>query len=83
MIQPHEKVCTGIDHLNGIIQKHIQRGNLLTDETKIAKLKEALEIPSLNQLWSTISMHPNPTHAKIVATSKGYDNGAAESKFSY
>ena len=34
--------CTGIDHLNGIIQKHIQRGNLPTDEVKLAKLKEAL-----------------------------------------
>ena len=47
MIQPDEKVCTGIDRLNGIIQKLIQRGNPPTDEAKLAKLKETLEILSV------------------------------------
>ena len=42
--QPDEKVCTGIDWLNGIIQKPS------TDASKLAKLKEALEIPYLYHL---------------------------------
>ena len=66
-------MCTGIDRLNGIIQKLIQRGNPPTDEAKLAKLKEALEIHSLNQLWLTISLRNNPTYAEIVATCKRYD----------
>ena len=28
-----------------------ERGNLPADEAKLPKLKEALEIPPLNQLW--------------------------------
>ena len=52
VIQPDEKVCTEIDRLNGIIQKLIQLWkSTSTDEAKLAKLKETLEIPSLNQLW--------------------------------
>ena len=73
VIQPDEKVCTGIDRLNGIIQKLILRGNPPTDEAKLAKLKEALEVNSLNQLWLTISLRTNPTYAEIVATCKRYD----------
>ena len=73
VIQPDEKVCIGIDRLNGIIQKLIQRGNPPTDEAKLAKLKEALDIPSLNQLWLTISLRTNPTYAEIVATCKRFD----------
>ena len=66
MTQPDEKICAGIDRLNGIIQKLIQRGNLPTDEAKLAKFKKALEIPLLNQLWLTTSLRPNPTYAEIV-----------------
>ena len=80
VIQPDEKVCTGIDRLNGLIQKLIQRGNPPTDEAKLAKLKEALEIPSLNQLWLTISLRTNPTYAEIVATCKRYDNAIEQQR---
>ena len=73
IIQPDEKVCTGIDRLNGIIQKMTQHGQSPTDAAKLAKLKEALEIPSLNQLWLTISLKVNPSYADIVSTCKRYD----------
>ena len=43
VIQPDKKVCTGIDRLNGIIQKLTQLGQSPTDASKLAKLKEALE----------------------------------------
>ena len=36
VIPPDEKVCIGIDRLNGIFQKLIQRGNPPTDEAKLA-----------------------------------------------
>ena len=60
VIQPDEKVYTGIDRLNGIIQKLTQLGQPLTDASKLATLKEALEIPSRNQLWLTISLKADP-----------------------
>ena len=46
VIQPDEKVCTGINRLNGIIQKLTQLGQPPTNASKLAKLKKALEIPS-------------------------------------
>ena len=73
VIQPGEKVCTGIDRLNGIIQKMTQHNQPPTPEARLSKLKEALEIPSLNQLWLTISLKINPTYDEIVATCKRYD----------
>ena len=61
LIQPKEKVCTEIDRLNWIIQKMTQHGQPPTPEALISKLKEALEIPSLKQLWQTIILMINPT----------------------
>ena len=80
IIQPDEKVCTGIDRLNGIIQKMTQHGQAPTDAAKLAKLKEALEIPSLNQLWLTISLKDNPSYADIVSTCKRYDKAMEQQR---
>ena len=63
-ILPDEKVCSGIDRLNGILQKMTQHGQPPTTEARLAKLKEALEIPLPNQLWLTISLCANPTYDK-------------------
>ena len=73
-------MCTGINRLNGIIQKLIQRGNPPTDEAKSTKLKEALDIPSSNQLWLTISLRSNLTCAEIVPTSKRYDKATEQQR---
>ena len=51
-----------------------------TDEAKLAKLKNALEIPSLNQLWLTISLRPDPTYAEIVGTCKRYDKAMEQQR---
>ena len=72
IIQPDQKVCTGI------IQKLTQLGQSPTDASKLAKLKEALEIPSLNQLWLTISLKADPTYAEIVTTCKRYDKAVEQ-----
>jgi hypothetical protein len=53
-ILPSEKVSTGIDRLNGIVQKLAQHGRAPTAEAKLAKLKEALEIPKLEQLFGSV-----------------------------
>jgi hypothetical protein len=37
VILPDEKVCTGIDRLNGIVQKLIQHGQPPTEATKLSK----------------------------------------------
>ena len=73
VIQPGEKVCTGLDRLNGIIQKMRQHNQPPTPEAQLSKIKEALEIPSLSQLWMTISLKINPTFEQIVAICKRYD----------
>ena len=70
---PGEKVSTGIDRLNGIVQKLTQHGRAPTVEAKLAKLKEALEIPTLQDLWISIALMDNPTYAGVVATCKRYD----------
>ena len=80
MILPEEKVCTGIDRLNGIVQKMTQHGQPPTAEARLAKLKEALEIPSLNQLWLTISLRANPTYDEIVGTCKRYDKAMEQQR---
>ena len=56
-----------------IIQKLTQLGQPPTDALNLAKLIEALEISSLNQLWPTISLKADPTYAEIVTTCKRYD----------
>ena len=73
VILPEEKVCTGIDRLNGIVQKLDQHGQPPTAAAKLSKLKEALQIPTLEQLWLTISLQENPTYNEIVAMCKRYD----------
>ena len=40
IIPPGEKVCIGIDRLNGIVQKITQLGQPPTDASKLAKLKK-------------------------------------------
>ena len=61
-ILPDEKVCSGIIRLNEIMQKSTEHGQPSTAEARLVKLKEAPEIPSLNQLWLTISLRANPTY---------------------
>ena len=70
IILPDEKVCTGIDRLKGIVQKMIQHGQPSTAKARLAKVKEALEIPSLNQVWLTISLRANPTYDVVVGACK-------------
>ena len=77
VILPDEKVCTGIDRLAGIVQKLSQHGHAPSNASKLAKLKEALEIPPLEQLWMTISLCDNPTYEEIVAMCKRYDKAKA------
>jgi hypothetical protein len=67
-ILPGEKVTKGIDRLNGIVQKLSQHGRGPTIDSKLAKLKEALEIPELKTLWVNIALF-----AEVVATCKRYD----------
>ncbi len=74
VILPEEKVCTGIDRLNGIIQKMTQHGQPPTEAARLSKLKEALKAqPSLNQLWMTISLREDMSFNDVVATCKRYD----------
>ena len=74
VIKPEEKVCTGIDRLNGIVQKLTQHDQLPTDAAKLSKLKTALEkVPLLNQLWLTVSLSAYMTYDEVVATCKRYD----------
>ena len=80
-ILPDKKVCTGIDRLNGIVQKMTQHGQPPTAKVGLAKLKkEALEIPLLNQLWLTISLRANPTYNEIVGTCKWYDKAMEQQR---
>ena len=55
-------MCTGIDRLNGIVQKLTQHGLAPTPEARLAKLNQAPQIPSLEQLWLTISLREDPTY---------------------
>ena len=80
IIQPDEKVSTGIDRLNEIIQKMTQHGQAPTDAAKLAKLKEALEIPSLNQLWLTTLLKDSPSYAERVSTCKRYDKAMKQQR---
>ena len=42
------------------------------------------EIPSLNQLWFTMSLRPIPAYAEIVATCKRYDKAMEQHRvFNY
>jgi hypothetical protein len=81
VISPTETSSAGIDRLNGIIQKLRQHGQEPTDASKLSKLKEALEIPSLEQLWMTIAMLENPSYEAITSTCKRYDKAISQKKF--
>ena len=83
VIQPGEKVCTGIDGLNGIVQKLTQHGLPPTPEARLAKLNQALQIPSLEQLWLTISLREDPTCDEVVSTCKKYDRAKEQQKMNY
>jgi hypothetical protein len=73
MMVPGEAVCKGIDRLNGIIQKMNQHQQPPTEQAKVSKLKTALQIDSLKDLWIPIAMQDNPTYDEIVETCKRYD----------
>jgi hypothetical protein len=55
MMVPGEAVCKGIDRLNGIIQKMNQHQQPPTEQAKVSKLKTALQIDSLKDLWIPIA----------------------------
>ena len=57
-----------------------KHGQAPTNAAKLAKLKEALEIPSLNQLWLNISLKDNPSYADIVSTCKRYDKAMEQQR---
>ena len=83
MIQPDEKVCTGINRLNVIIQKLTQLGQPPSDSLTLAKFKEALEISSLNQLWLTILLKAELIYAEIVTTCKRYAKAMEQQRASF
>ena len=59
-------MCTGIDRLNGIVQKLTQHDQPPTDAAKLSKLKTALEkVSSLNQMWLTVSLSAYMTTTKL------------------
>jgi hypothetical protein len=70
---PQEKVCSGIDRLNGIVQKMRELNQPPTDASTLAVLRNALQIPSLKSLWLAIALNPNPTYAELTAVCKRYD----------
>jgi hypothetical protein len=70
---PQEKVCSGIDRLNGIVQKMGELNQPPTDASKLAVLRNALQIPSLKSLWLAIALNPNPTYAELTSVCKRYD----------
>jgi hypothetical protein len=72
-IVPREKVCSGIDRLNGIVQKMRELNQPPTDASKLAVLRNALQIPSLKSLWLAIALNPNPTYAELTLVCKRYD----------
>ena len=77
---PDEKMCTGIHRLNEIVQEMTQHGQPPTAEARLAKLKEGLEILSLNQLWLTIFLCSNATYDEIVGTCKRYDKAVKQQR---
>ena len=60
-IRPGEKVSVGVDRLNGIIQKLIKLGQPQTEASKLAKIKAALQIEELHDLWMSVAMMPKAT----------------------
>jgi hypothetical protein len=70
---PQEKVCSGIDRLNGIVQKMRELNQPPTDASTLAVLRNALQIPSLKSLWMAIALNPNPTYAELTSVCKRYD----------
>ena len=68
-----EKVCTGIDRLNGVIQKLTQHGQAPTPEAKLSKLEDALNISSLSDLWLSVALKDNLTYDTLVLSCKKYD----------
>ena len=61
------------DHVESILQKLTQYDQPPT-VAKLSILKTALEkVPSLNQLWLTVSLSAYMTYDAVVATCKQYD----------
>ena len=59
VIKPEEKVCTGIDRLNGIVQKLTQHNQPPTDAVELSKTVLEM-VPCLARIW-------------VVTTCKRYD----------
>jgi hypothetical protein len=70
---PQEKVCSGIDRLNTIVQKMTELNQPPSDASTLAVLRNALQIPSLKSLWLAIALNPNPTYVELMAVCKRYD----------
>jgi hypothetical protein len=68
-----EKVCSGIDRLNGIVQKMRELNQPPSDASQLAVLRNALQIPPLKSLWLAIALNPNPTYAELTSVCKRYD----------
>jgi hypothetical protein len=68
-----EKVYSGVDRLNGIIQKLTELNAPPTEAANLSKLRDAINLDRLEVLWMTVSMLPNLTYAELCATCKRYD----------
>jgi hypothetical protein len=68
-----EKVYSGVDRLNGIIQKLTELNAPPTEAANLSKLRDAINLDRLEVLWVTVSMLPNLTYAELCATIKRYD----------
>ena len=68
-----EKVYSGVDRLNGIIQKLTELNAPPTEAANLSKLRDAINLDRLEVLWVTVSMLPNLTFAELSATCKRYD----------
>ena len=79
-ISPLESASAGIDRLNGICQKLDQYGYRPTDNSRLAKLKEALEIPSLSRLWVSLSLTADLTYDQVTAICRRYDQATKKER---
>jgi hypothetical protein len=68
-----EKAFSGVDRLNGIIQKLSELNAPPTEAANLSKLRDAINVDRLEVLWITVSMMPNLTYAELCATIKRYD----------
>jgi hypothetical protein len=77
-ILPGEASSAGITRLNGVIQKLRKLGQPQTDAAKLTKLKEVLQIDSLDRLWVSIALLKDPTYDDITQICKRYDKAVGK-----